>query len=1034
MRRVFDTTTPAGRRFWRYWLAGVAMAGLVTAGWQQWLHEATERRVAEEATRLEGELVGRLEAYVALLRGVAGLFAANERVTRVDFKAYVAQLGVERNYPGTQGIGFSQRVPPADLANVIADRRQQGAETFHVWPEDPRREYHTIVFLEPEDRRNLAALGYDMHTDAVRREAMDHAGRSGGAAVSGVVTLVQEIDAQKQPGFLIYYPVYRQRGGGVPASVEERERTLAGFVYAPFRAADFLRNRVARTERQGICLTIWEGDRPDARTRLFVTSGGASAPGGGWSRVGVTRSLPMLNRVWTFRYETAVTGWLPWWAVWLIGIAGASVLAVLVDRERRALELAEESAAARRDREQQLALLMDVMPLLVVFVDRAGVFRLVNARLQEWFGVEPRMLIGRPLREVARGETYAELEPIVRRALAGEKVAFERWFGPSAGEAASPLPARYLSVHLVPYRDGTGQVVGFYAVASDLTAHIHAEQGARFVADCSNLLIAAASEGAIMQGLVRLAVPRVADGAVIFKVTPEKLRVAAIAHREAEAEVLLRRRFGGFELGIEGASLLARAARTGRAVALAEIQSGDLRRLFPDPDASDMERLGIRSVLHVPVVVRDRVWAVLTLAMAGSGRRYSTDDLPLAEEISTRIRLSVENALLFREARQEIEERRRAERTARESEERFRLLVEGARDYAMILLDADGKIASWNPGAGRLLGFSEQEALGLPFAMLFSADDRAAGLPGQELETARKAGSAPDERWHLRKDGSRFWASGHTVALRDEQGGVRGFAKVMRDLTGWKLSEEELERRVHQRTLELNEAVQELEAFSYSVSHDLRSPLRSIQSFTSFTIEEASDRLNPTERGYLERVQRSAARLDRLISDLLAYTRVSKTRVPLEPVSLDALVGQIQREHPEFNPPHATVEIRGPLGRIVGNEAYVTQCVTNLLGNAVKFVAPGRVPAVKIWGERIGANVRLHFQDNGIGVPPEHAARIFQIFERLHPGGSYEGTGVGLAIVRRAAQRMNGSVGVRPTPEGEGSVFWLELPAANDAV
>jgi signal transduction histidine kinase len=259
---------------------------------------------------------------------------------------------------------------------------------------------------------------------------------------------------------------------------------------------------------------------------------------------------------------------------------------------------------------------------------------------------------------------------------------------------------------------------------------------------------------------------------------------------------------------------------------------------------------------------------------------------------------------------------------------------------------------------------------------------------------------------------------------------VRGFAKVMRDLTGWKLSEEELERRVQQRTLELNEAVQELEGFSYSVSHDLRSPLRSIQSFTSFTLEEAGARLNETERGYLQRVQRSAVRLDRLISDLLAYTRVSKTRVPLEPLCLDTLVGQILREHPEFNPPAAQVSLRGSLGRVVGNEAYVTQCVTNLLGNAVKFVAAGRVPEVRIWSERTGPVVRVNFEDNGIGVPLEHSARIFQIFERLHPGAGYEGTGVGLAIVRRAVQRMNGSVGVQPAAGG-GSVFWLELPAAD---
>lgn len=1025
MRRVFDTTTPAGRRFWRLAFAGAVASLLLTVAWQQWLQQQTRRLVLEEAMRAEADLTGRIEAYVALLRGAGGLFAASDLVSREDFKVYVAQQDMARNYPGAQGLGYSLRIPAVSRPGVEELLRRQGRVSFRIWPDTPRDEYHAIIYLEPEDRRNLAAIGFDMRTEEVRRAAMDEAWRSGEPTLSGLVTLVQEIEGDKQPGFLLYFPVYR---GGMVGSEAERRRSLQGFVYSPFRARDFFRGKTARAEHLGIRVTVWDGAHPEDERRLF----GPDAAGENveaWNVVSVTEPLKLLNRTWTLRYTARVESWLAWWMVLGAGQIVAFGLALLVSRERRALELAEQSEAARREREGQLALLVDAMPVLVVFVDRAGVFRLVNGRAKEWFGVEPARLIGRSLREMARPEVFAELEPLVRRALAGENIAAERWFGAAGREETSPLPARYLSMHLVPYRDATNAVVGFYAVAADLTGHRHAEEGARFVADCSNLLVVAASEEDIMQGLVRLAVPRVADGAVIFKVAADHLRVTAIAHRDGAAEKTVREKFGGYEVGFDGTSLLVRTARTGKAVAVPEIRTGDWRRLFPEQDAAALERLGIRSVLHVPVVVRGRVWAVLTLAMAASGRRYGPEDLPLADEISTRIRLAVENALLFREARQEIEERRRAERVARESEERFRLLVDGARDYAMILLDAHGGIASWNPGAERLLGFTEQEALGMNFAMLFSAEDRANGLPGQELENARSAGSAPHERWHVRKDGSRFWASGHTVALRDEGGGVRGFAKVMRDLTGWKLSEEELERRVQQRTVELNEAVQELEGFSYSVSHDLRSPLRSIQSFTSFTLEEAAERLNEAERGYLGRVQRAASRLDRLISDLLAYTRISKTRVPLEPLCLDTLVGQIQREHPEFTLPAAAVQLQGPLGRVVGNEAYVTQCVTNLLGNAVKFVAAGRFPVVKVWSERIGPNVRLNVEDNGIGVPPEQSARIFQMFERLHPSAGYEGTGVGLAIVRRAAQRMNGSVGVRPAPDG-GSIFWLELPAA----
>jgi PAS domain S-box-containing protein len=477
---------------------------------------------------------------------------------------------------------------------------------------------------------------------------------------------------------------------------------------------------------------------------------------------------------------------------------------------------------------------------------------------------------------------------------------------------------------------------------------------------------------------------------------------------------------------------VAEAVQTRSVAVVPSIEPGQLAPLFPDPVQQEvMARLELASALHIPVVVRGELRAILTLGTTNfSGRRFRESDRALGGEVAALLQLAVENSLLVSEMQLEIEERSRAERTARESQERFRLLVEGARDYAMLLLDTGGRIDAWNPGAERMLGFTEEEAIGMPFDRLFSEDDRAAGLPNRELTEARESGSALDERWHLRKDGSRFWASGHTVALHDEHGNVNGFAKIMRDMTGWKLSEEELERRVRERTAELNEAVQELEAFSYSVSHDLRSPLRSIQSFTQFTIEEAANCLEPAQRDYLERVQQAAARLDRLISDLLAYTRVSKNRVPLEPVELDRLVSDIRRDHPEFQEPHARLTVIGPLGVVMGNEAYLTQSLTNLIGNAVKFVPREHVPEVRIWSERRGDIVRLNIQDNGIGVPAEHYDRIFRIFERLHPRGEYEGTGVGLAIVRRALQRMNGTVGLAPAPTGRGSIFWIELPPA----
>jgi PAS domain S-box-containing protein len=335
---------------------------------------------------------------------------------------------------------------------------------------------------------------------------------------------------------------------------------------------------------------------------------------------------------------------------------------------------------------------------------------------------------------------------------------------------------------------------------------------------------------------------------------------------------------------------------------------------------------------------------------------------------------------------------------------------------------------SWNEGAERLLGYKEREAVGLPAARLYTTEDQTTSRPAQDLRQARDRGASSDERWFERKDKSRLWATSHIVVLRDEDAeNVRGYAWIMRDLTDRKRMEEELERRVEARTAELNEAVQELEAFSYSVSHDLRAPLRTIRGFTELVLEEASDRLNEEERGYLDRVHRASTRLDRLIADLLAYTRVSKTKVELRPVNLHALVSDIQREHPEFQQPRADVEIEDSLLPVVGNEAYLTQCITNLVGNAVKFVREGQQPIVRISTERRGDMVRVFVKDNGIGIAAERLNRAFEMFERLHSAGSYEGTGVGLAIVRRAVQRMKGHVGVA-SEVGKGTTFWLELP------
>ena len=1006
----------------RVFLAGCLLSAVAAATVDQWVKLATARQIEDEASSFESNINARIAGHVALLRGAAGLFATRSWVTHEDFARYFSQIEVTRNYAGVQGVGLSYRIDPPELAAFGERARHEGLASFRVWPAEARPEYHAILYLEPEDVRNRAAIGYDMHTEAVRRAAMDQARDTGQPAVTGKVVLVQEIDAAKQAGFLIYFPFYRD--GTRPGDEAARREQLAGFAYAAFRAGNFVNAIVDSAALRNLGLAVFDGTRPEASDLIFRTPGGMDPASG--AVVTRTRTMRVLNRPWTLVYTLDAGTIVSPWTVVLFGLvlsAGATFLSL---RAERARHRAETSEARTREREGELALLIDAVPALVSYIDAQGVFRLCNRRLADWFGLEPGGIVGQNVANVIGPDLFAAIEPQLKRALAGESVSFERWY-----RLPGMTNARYLGTTYVPHRLESGQVSGVYSLTADLTTHKRAEEAAHFMADCGKLLIASMDFESTTRGLVHLAVPRVADVAVLFRAERDKLQANAVAHVDGETE----RRLGEFlqhvALPIGASHNIALAARTGLVVVSSELNESDLERAAADDAQRHMLRaLQLRSALHVPVIVRGNIWAVYSFGTSViSGRQFTDEHRQLAEEIATRVRLAVENALLFREAQQEIEERRRAERVTRETEERFSLLVEGVRDYAIMALDADGNIESWNEGGQRILGFAERDAIGMAAAKLYTAEDRASGVPEQELTRAREGGAASDERWFVRHDGSRLWASSHTVALRHDDGGLRGYARIMRDLTDRKRIEEELERRVQARTLELNEAVHELEAFSYSVSHDLRAPLRTIRGFTELAIEEADGRLTEDERGYLDRVRRASSRLDRLISDLLAYTRVSKTKVELRPVQLQALVSDIQREHPEFQAPQADVRLEGALLPVIGNEAYLTQCVTNLLGNAVKFVQEGEKPVVRIWTERRDAMVRLYVRDEGIGIPPEQLSRAFEMFERLHTTGSYEGTGVGLAIVRRAVQRMKGTVGV-DSKVGEGTTFWIELPAA----
>ena len=416
-----------------------------------------------------------------------------------------------------------------------------------------------------------------------------------------------------------------------------------------------------------------------------------------------------------------------------------------------------------------------------------------------------------------------------------------------------------------------------------------------------------------------------------------------------------------------------------------------------------------------------------TVLIARDGTEYPIDDsaAPIRERLGTLAGV----VLVFRD----VTERRAAELAAT----RLAAIVESSDD-AIVSKDVRGIVLSWNPGAERIFGYTAAEMVGRSITTIIPPD-RLAEEPQIIARFQRGERVEHFETIRRRKDGTLIPVSLTISPIRDSEGTVIGASKIARDITVIRQAQQkleahaqELEIKVRERTTRLEETIAELEAFSYSLSHDMRAPVRAIQSFSEIVLADYGKKLADGHGAeYLQRVINAAGRMDRLIQDVLSFARLSRADIAVQRIDADRLVREIIHERPELHEPKARVVVDGPLKPVMGHDASLTQCLTNLLDNAVKFVRPGVFPEVRVSSERIGDKVRINVRDNGIGIPPDAQKRLFAIFQRLPTVDRYQGTGVGLAIVRKAAERMHGTVGIDSVP-GEGSTFWIELPQATE--
>ena len=305
----------------------------------------------------------------------------------------------------------------------------------------------------------------------------------------------------------------------------------------------------------------------------------------------------------------------------------------------------------------------------------------------------------------------------------------------------------------------------------------------------------------------------------------------------------------------------------------------------------------------------------------------------------------------------------------------------------------------------------------------------------EDLWHSGRLGSRFDLEYRIqRPDGSIRWVRDRGFPVETGPGKIICVAGIAEDITVRKEIEEararnreELEQLVEERTTKLRHTVAELEHFSYALTHDMRAPLRAMHGYAEF-LQRLVPQADPKAQEFCRLILAAAERLDLLICDSLNYTKVMRQNLPMHPVELAPLLRGLIDTYPNLLPYKESIRIEDPLPVVMGNEAGLTQCFSNLLGNAVKFVAPGTRPQVCLRAENRNGMVRVDVEDNGIGIPPDSRHHLFQMFSRLNT--RYEGTGIGLAIVRKVVERMGGKVGVE-SRNGEGSRFWIELHPAD---